>query len=171
MTGEEKILIISVLAVGALALIIFLLYRFVDKTFFDYNECTGKRELKSKIKAQSERLNQIYLKNQQKKAVLQNTAAPKKSTYERYSPDLNGGEEMVYVKVVTKEITPATENSKAYYMMNFMDLIYGDQYILPVDRETYESTKLEDRGTLYYKHSKKTGYVFCHFEAEFNVLK
>lgn len=136
MTDEQKILLTVVIAMG-IAAMIFLIYKWIRKTFYEYNECTGQIELKSKIWAESEG---------------------------EQSTDATVGEELVHVRVINKSMTPATEMTKAYYYINFYDTTYGDQFIMTVDRDTYEATSIDHSGRLYYRYNKNKGYTFCRFE-------
>lgn len=166
MTREQKIILVAVvlgvILVAALAVVI---YKIIRKVFYEYNECTGRVELKSKIKRESEIARKEY-EERQKKIELEKRLKPysvqptdKKSF--RINRDI--GDCIIYVKVLEKGCKDGR------FAVKFCDAVYEeDVTALYVDEATYEKAKIGEIGELGYNYKH---HIFYYYEPPFNVIR
>ena len=157
---------IIILAVGGAALLIalaVLIYKWIRHRFYEYNECTGRVELKSKIKADSERARQEYEARQKKIAEQRamETGVDLKDP-RKFRPRDENHEDLVYAKVMQK----GTQNGR--FAILFHDVTYDEDIPLFVDEGTYNKVEVGTYGTLCYnyKHS-----IFHYYKTDDYLFK
>jgi uncharacterized protein YeeX (DUF496 family) len=165
MTTEQKI--IFAIVIGSIALLIglaVLIYKIVRKVFYDYNEYTGRVELKSKIKRESEIAKKEY-EERQKKIKLEKRLKPysvQPMDWRAFHINSVAGDDIYSVKVVDMG------SDKGRYAIKFRDIIYEEDVIsLYVDEATYKRTKIGEAGNLACNYKYK---IFYYFEPFFNVV-
>lgn len=166
MTTEQKIILAIVVgSVVLLAGLAVLIYKIVRKVFYEYNECTGRVELKSKIKRESEIARKEY-EERQKKIELEKRLKPysvQPMDKRSFRMEQTTGDDIYSVKVVDMG------SDKGRYAIKFQDMIYEEDVIsLYVDKATYKKTKIGDTGELACNYKLK---IFYYFEPFFKVVR
>ncbi len=165
MTTEQKIILAVVVgSVALLAGLSVLIYKIVRKTLYEYDECTGRMELKSKLRQESEIARREY-EERQKKIALEKRLKPysvQPTNKRGFLPNREIGDDILYVKVVEK----GSKDGK--YAIKFCDSIYEEDVVsLFVDEETYKKAKIGELGELGYNYRY---HIFYYFEPPFNVI-
>lgn len=155
MTDEQKILLTVVIAMG-IAAMIFLIYKWIRKTFYDYNEYTGRVELKSKIEEDHQKLQRAheeYKKKQIEAQQVKKYNIDKKDPY-KFRPKTSQGDCTVAVNVLRKG------NLNENYAVEFYDAMNESVIRLFVDKETFDSIEVGDIGNVCYNRVSMTFYYF-----------
>ena len=152
---QIKILVIGIGVI--LVAVAVLIHRWVRKTYYEYNEYTGRVEPKSKVRTMEkwmDRSREKYLKKQEE-------TKPKKPKYRidkkeprKYLPNEEIGDEMLLVSVIQMG------KADGHYAMKFKSVTYGDEIALFVDEETFNSVKVGRQGFLCYNVKHNIFYYF-----------
>ena len=164
MTEEMKmILLIGGVAVS-ITLVIFLLMRWIRKTFYEYNEYTGRVELKSKIEEDNKNLQKAheeYMKQKSATPEFIPNSVDKRSV--KYVPKDEYFEEWLFVRAVAKRAVDGK------YLMKFQNYFDESENItLFVDDVTYNESKIGDSGNLCYNYKYN---IFHYFDMGPKIFK
>ena len=161
MTGEQVIILVVGIAVILVALAV-LLNRWIKKTFFEYNEYSGKLEPKHMVRAWErwiDRDREKYLKSQ-KEAKPKNQPESvvkydiqKKDPY-KFRPNRSAGDVRMSVQILRKG------SLDGRYAVEFTDDYNEGTIQLFVDKESFDKMKVDDVGQLCYNKNSMTFYYY-----------
>ncbi len=152
---REEILILAIGGVVLLVALAVLIYKWIRHRFYEYNECTGRVELKSKIRRESELARREYEARQEEIARQRamETGVDLKDP-KTFCPRDGHFEDLVFVKVMKMG------SKDGRYAILFHDITYDEDISLFVDEGTYKGTKIGDTGNLCYNFKDKIFYYF-----------
>ena len=161
MTDLEKTLLI--VGITALVILIAIAVRwYIRKNCYEYNECTGEMERKSKkkTKARPKTKENVKMPEAEAPEFIPNSV-DKRSV--KYVPKDEYFEEWLFVKAVEKQ------EAEGKYIMKFCNYFDEEEFItLFVDEETFTDCKLGDSGKLCYNFKYS---IFHYFDKGPKIFK